>query len=212
VPPRKSDGSFEGINKVFELVQVLSLPCLAFLFGFDFEISTYNLAQRSLDDASSNLLSITGQLHDLRTGVLPFSEDYTECLSLGSQTKNSKTAEVPDMNRLAFKSVYFSYDDMAPDHSPVECPDIDDTESTESDSDEDSDDDEDDDENDDEDDNEDDDSTWALKDFNFVFEAGKVYSIVGKMDPESQPWSAYSRSFVTRRSVRFLRMTLMSCL
>jgi hypothetical protein len=75
VPPAESEGGFEGINKVFELVQVLSIPCLAFLFGFPFEISGYTLAQRSLYDASSNL-SITEQLRNLRRAVLSFSEHY----------------------------------------------------------------------------------------------------------------------------------------
>jgi ABC-type multidrug transport system fused ATPase/permease subunit len=151
---------------------VLSIPCLAFLFGFPFEISGYNLAQRSLYDASSNLLSITEQLRSLRTGVLPFSEDYTECISLGSQTASSKKADIPDMNRLELKSVYFRYDETdetAPDDSAVlDCADTDGVASIEPEPDENLDCDE---------ENE---SGWALQDFRFAFETGKVYSIVGR--------------------------------
>lgn len=177
----ESEGGFEGINKVFELVQVLSIPCLAFLFGFPFEISGYTLAQGSLYDASSNLLSITERLRSLRRDVLPISEDYTECLSLGSQTTSSKTAEVPDMSHLKFKSVHLRYDDSAPDQSAVDCPDNDGVASTESNSVEDLDDDE------------ESQSVWALQDFNFAFEAGKVYSIVGKNGSRNRPNGSVNR-------------------
>jgi len=166
VKPRDLDSNTDGIFYLLQLLEIICIPCLTFLLGIPLDVSVYNLAQRSLNAVSSNVWDVSSTLQELRWKILPFAEDYLECIYLGRERLDHEDIVLSPITRIELKSLFFGYSQNTTEQAvalPAKAEtDLSPSESDESKLDSFK------------------DSGWALKDFNFVFETGKVYSIVGK--------------------------------
>ena len=180
-PRKPKDLDSDSLDYSLGLLEVVGISSLALLFGVNIDMNSFNLAQKCLGTIGSNMISLKWTTEDLIKWDLPFANDYLDCLSMGPRAVTAPKAdysfqavEIMEMDSVSFSYAAGENDAQSDDETGIK--EISNEEFVEqvyqsaklinpydgnpsrpcA------------------------EEQWALENFSFQFESGKVYSIVGK--------------------------------
>jgi ABC-type multidrug transport system fused ATPase/permease subunit len=165
----------EVLSLILDSLEVLGVPCLILILGVHFDLDDFAFTQRALSAVNNNLSFLNWKIRDLQDQAIPFARNYLACTRRRRNAKEENPQIIPAMQTLEVRNLFFTYaeksrseptksDDLRSPDTPREG-------SLKGDKKEHL--------HDDKDVGPEMDR-WALQDFSFRFENGKVYSIVGK--------------------------------
>lgn len=165
----------EILSLILDSMEVLGIPCLILLLGVNFDLDDFAFT-RALSAVNNNLNFLNWKIRDLQDQAIPFARNYLACIRRTRNVKKENPQGIPAIHTLEVRNLFFGYaeksrTEQTKTHVLRSSPDtlgegslnvdqeehLHDDKSIESGKD-----------------------IWALRDFTFSFEHGKVYSIVGK--------------------------------